>query len=326
MGLIAKASHPARRSVTTAEPGFTTPGLPPLQRHRGHLGRPPRRGVRPGHVEVRLRGDDLQVQLRGLCRACRKRSARRSPPRERASESTTKGETACQPRPSARSITSPAAHVEPRLVAESAEAQHPAPALAPVRSMAALQLREEFRSLDLAAVKKDLRALMTDSQTGGRDFGHYGPCSSHGMAQRRHLPHRRRSRRRGPWQPTLRAPQQLADNVNLDRAPAAVADQAEVRPEDLLGRPHDLAATCAGVDGFKPSGSGAGARTSGSPSRTSPGVPRTSGSRTSVLRRPGARQPLAAVQMGLIYVNRRPNGNPDPIAARGHRETSPAWR
>ena len=51
---------------------------------------------------------------------------------------------------------------------------------------------KEFKSLDLAAVKKDLAALMTDSQDWWpADFGHYGASvHSHGVAQRRHLPHR----------------------------------------------------------------------------------------------------------------------------------------
>ena len=50
---------------------------------------------------------------------------------------------------------------------------------------------EEFKKLDLAAVKKDLRALMTGSQDWWpADFGHYGPLvHPHGMAQRRHVPH-----------------------------------------------------------------------------------------------------------------------------------------
>ncbi len=54
----------------------------------------------------------------------------------------------------------------------------------------------EFRSLDWAALKKDLAALMTESQAWWpADFGHYGPLRAHGVAQRRHLPRRRRSRR-----------------------------------------------------------------------------------------------------------------------------------
>ena len=51
---------------------------------------------------------------------------------------------------------------------------------------------EEFKSLDLNAVKKDLHDLMTDSQDWWpADYGHYGPFfHSDGMAQCRHLPHR----------------------------------------------------------------------------------------------------------------------------------------
>jgi catalase-peroxidase len=59
---------------------------------------------------------------------------------------------------------------------------------------------EEFKSLDLDALKQDLVALMTDSQDWWpADFGHYG------VAQRRHLSHRRRPRRRGHRQPALRS-------------------------------------------------------------------------------------------------------------------------
>ncbi len=51
---------------------------------------------------------------------------------------------------------------------------------------------EEFKSLDLAAVKKDLLALMTDSQdlVAGGFRSLRGPVHSHGVAQRRHVPHR----------------------------------------------------------------------------------------------------------------------------------------
>ncbi len=62
----------------------------------------------------------------------------------------------------------------------------------------------------------------------------------HGVAQRRHLSHRRRPRRRRPRPAALRAAQQLArQRQPRQGAPAALADQAEVRPQDLLGRPDD---------------------------------------------------------------------------------------
>ena len=61
----------------------------------------------------------------------------------------------------------------------------------------------------------------------------------HGVAQRRHLSHQRRSRRRRLGSAAVRPPQQLArQREPRQGAPAAVADQAEVRPQDLVGRPH----------------------------------------------------------------------------------------
>ncbi len=71
---------------------------------------------------------------------------------------------------------------------------------------------DEFRSLDLAAVKK--RSADADDRLTGLVAG--GLCSlrtfvrSHGMAQRRHVPHRRRSRWRGGGSAALRPTQQLA--------------------------------------------------------------------------------------------------------------------
>ena len=62
----------------------------------------------------------------------------------------------------------------------------------------------------------------------------------HGVAQRRHLPHRRRPRRRRPRPAALRAAEQLAGQREPRQgAPPALADQAEVRQQDLVGRPDD---------------------------------------------------------------------------------------
>ena len=64
------------------------------------------------------------------------------------------------------------------------------------------------------------------------------PVHPHGVAQRRHLSHRRRPRRRRRRPAALRAAQQLAGQRQPRQgAPPAVADQAEIRPQDLLGRP-----------------------------------------------------------------------------------------
>ena len=83
---------------------------------------------------------------------------------------------------------------------------------------------------------------MTDSQHWWpADFGHYGAAlHPHGLAQRRHLPHRRRPRRRRRRPAALRAAEQLARQRQPRQGPPpALADQAEVRRQDLLGRPHD---------------------------------------------------------------------------------------
>ena len=75
----------------------------------------------------------------------------------------------------------------------------------------------------------------------------------HGVAQRRHLPHRRRPRRRLLRHAALRAAQQLAGQRQPRQgAPAAVADQAEVRRQHLLGRPDDPHRQLrAGIDGLQ---------------------------------------------------------------------------
>ncbi len=80
-----------------------------------------------------------------------------------------------------------------------------------------------------------------------------GALHPDGVAQRRHLPHRRRPRRRRLRHAALRAAQQLArQRQPRQGAPSAVADQAEVRPEDLLGRPDDPRRQLRpGVDGLQ---------------------------------------------------------------------------
>ena len=151
------------------------------------------------------------------------------------------------------------------------------------------------------------------------------------VARRRHVPHRRRARRRRVRRAALRTAQQLArQRQPRQGAPAALAHQAEVRPEDLLGRPDHLhREPCPGDDGLQDrSASAAVARTSGQPEEDvywGPenkwlGDERYSGDRELA-------NPLGAVQMGLIYVNPEgPNGNPDPLAAAGtSARRSPAW-
>ena len=99
-----------------------------------------------------------------------------------------------------------------------------------------------FESLDLDAVKKDIFELMTDlpGLVARRLRPLRAALHPDGMAQRRHLPGGRRPRRRAYRHPALRAAQQLArQRQPRQGAHAALAGQEEVRPQDLLGRPHD---------------------------------------------------------------------------------------
>jgi catalase (peroxidase I) len=101
---------------------------------------------------------------------------------------------------------------------------------------------KEFKSLDLAAVKKDLTVLMTDSQPWWpADFGHDGPLFIR-MAWHSAGTYRIADGRGGAGAGQQRfAPlNSWPDNGEPRQgAPTVVADQAEVRPEALVGRPHD---------------------------------------------------------------------------------------
>ena len=113
---------------------------------------------------------------------------------------------------------------------------------------------EEFASLDVEALKRDIFEVMTTSQDWWpADFGHYGGAVHPDVvALRGHLPHRRRPGRCRQRLAAFRPAEQLAGQREPRQgAPAALAGQAEVRQEDLLGRPARLRRQLrAGVDGL----------------------------------------------------------------------------
>ena len=185
-----------------------------------------------------------------------------------------------------------------------------------------------FNTLDLAAVKADIFALMTDSQDWWpADFGHYGPLFIR-MAWHSAGTYRIGDGRGGAGHGTQRfAPlNSWPDNANLDKArhllwPIKQKYGRRLSWADLL----ILAGNCALESmGFETVGFGGGREDiwepekdiSWGPEREWLGDERFSGDRDLA-------HPLAAVQMGLIYVNPEgPDGNPDPLAAaRDIRET-----
>jgi catalase-peroxidase len=186
---------------------------------------------------------------------------------------------------------------------------------------AAFDYAKEFKSLDLNAVIKDLRALMTDSQDWWpADFGHYGPFFIR-MAWHSAGTYRVGDGRGGAGGGQQRfAPlNSWPDNVNLDKArrllwPIKQKYGAKISWADLLILTGNVALESMG---FKTFGFGAGRVDTWEPEVDIYWGPegkwladeRYSGQRT-------LEGNLAAVQMGLIYVNPEgPNGNPDPIAA-----------
>jgi catalase-peroxidase len=187
---------------------------------------------------------------------------------------------------------------------------------------------EEFKTLDLNAVIKDLHALMTDSQEWWpADFGHYGPLFIR-MAWHSAGTYRIGDGRGGAGAGQQRfAPlNSWPDNVNLDKArrllwPIKQKYGRKISWADLMILAGNVALESMG---FKTFGFGGGRADVWEPEEEIYWGPegtwladeRYSGDRD-------LQSPLGAVQMGLIYVNPEgPNGRPDPIAAaRDIRET-----
>jgi catalase-peroxidase len=180
---------------------------------------------------------------------------------------------------------------------------------------------QEFNSLDLEAVKKDLHALMTDSQDWWpADYGHYGPMFIR-MAWHSAGTYRTADGRGGGGTGNQRfAPiNSWPDNVNLDKArrllwPIKQKYGRKISWADLMILTGNVALESMG---FKTFGFAGGREDIWEPEKdiywgtedTWLGDNRYSGDRE-------LENPLAAVQMGLIYVNPEgPNGKPDPIAS-----------
>jgi catalase-peroxidase len=187
---------------------------------------------------------------------------------------------------------------------------------------------KEFKSLDLNAVIKDLRALMTNSQDWWpADYGHYGPLlirmAWHGAGTYRIGDGRGGA---GSGQQRFAPLNSWPDNANLDKArrllwPIKQKYGRKISWADLMILAGNVALESMG---FKTFGFGGGREDAWEPDDDIFWGPegkwladeRYSGDRD-------LQNPLGAVQMGLIYVNPEgPNGNPDPIAAaRDIRET-----
>ena len=181
---------------------------------------------------------------------------------------------------------------------------------------------EEFKTLDLDAVKKDLRELMTQSQDWWpADFGHYGPLFIR-MAWHSAGTYRTGDGRGGAGTGNQRfAPiNSWPDNVNLDKArrliwPIKQKYGRRISWADLIILAGNVALESMG---FKTFGFAGGREDIWEPEKDIYwgaekkwlDDQRYSGKHENL------ENPLAAVQMGLIYVNPEgPNGNPDPVAA-----------
>ncbi|MFZ1766459.1 MAG: peroxidase family protein, partial [Candidatus Nitrotoga sp.] len=186
---------------------------------------------------------------------------------------------------------------------------------------------KEFKTLDLKAVKKDIETLMTTSQAWWpADYGHYGPFFIR-MAWHSAGTYRVSDGRGGTGggQQRFEPLNSWPDNVSLDKArrllwPIKQKYGRKISWADLMTLTGNVALESMG---FKTFGFAGGREDDWEPDLVYWGPEtkfladeRYSGDRT-------LENPLAAVQMGLIYVNPEgPNGNPDPLAAaRDIRET-----
>ncbi|RKS78940.1 catalase-peroxidase [Actinomadura pelletieri DSM 43383] len=187
---------------------------------------------------------------------------------------------------------------------------------------------KEFESLDLAAVKRDIAEVLTDSKDfWPADFGHYGPFMIR-MAWHSAGTYRIHDGRGGAGSGQQRfAPlNSWPDNASLDKArrllwPVKKKYGQKISWADLLILTGNVALESMGFETFGFAGGREDAWQADEdvywgPETTWLGDERYSGDRD-------LERPLGAVQMGLIYVNPEgPNGNPDPIAAaRDIRET-----
>ncbi|WP_031409317.1 catalase/peroxidase HPI [Thiomonas sp. FB-Cd] len=186
-----------------------------------------------------------------------------------------------------------------------------------------------FKTLDLARVKADLRALMTDSQDWWpADFGHYGPLfirmAWHGAGTYRIGDGRGGA---GSGQQRFAPLNSWPDNVNLDKArrllwPVKQKYGGKISWADLMILAGNVALESMG---FKTFGFGGGRADVWEPDHAVYwGEEKTwLGDDKRYTGERDLENPLAAVQMGLIYVNPEgPGGNPDPLAAaRDIRET-----
>ena len=192
----------------------------------------------------------------------------------------------------------------------------------------AFNYAEAFKSLDLDAVIKDLHALMTDSQDWWpADYGHYGPFFIR-MAWHSAGTYRIADGRGGAGSGAQRfAPlNSWPDNVNLDKArrllwPIKQKYGRKLSWADLIVLTGNVALESMGLKTFGFAGGREDIWEPGEDIYWGPEGKWLEDERYSEDRE--LENPLAAVQMGLIYVNPEgPNGNPDPVAsARDIRET-----